>query len=214
MEFDQICYRYYLTSGLVTGAWLSFDNSSTKIYAKAPDGTSYTGNSAQNIIGGYAANGYFAVTGTYGYYDQKAGDVICKTGHSTGFTCGQVTHGSYTYNGAKGWIETGLSSQFIYSTWGDSGGAVFTSPNSKGEIKAAGVIAAAITYDPTPNSDGTTNNSGDEKPCLSTMENNSAYSTSLNPGVAAITDCRMVHMPIDYVDDQQLLTIMTQPAQP
>jgi hypothetical protein len=139
---------------------------------------------------------------------------MCKTGRSTGLTCGQITHGYYALNGTKGWIQTGKSSQFIYATWGDSGGAVFTSPNAKGEIKAAGISTAATIYDPTPNPDGSTNSSGDERPCLSTMKNNTSFSTTLSPGVAAIDDCYLIHMPIDYVDDQQLLTVNTQAAQP
>lgn len=97
---------------------------------------------------------------------------------------------------------------------GGSDGAVFLSPNAKGEIKAAGISVASTIYDPTPNADGTVNNSGDEKPCLSTMKNNSSFSTTLAPGVAFIDDCYMVRMPIDYIDDQQLITINTQAAQP
>lgn len=207
-------YRFYLTSGLTTGAWLSYDNSSSKIYATAANGTSYASDSSKNVISSYGASGYFAVTGIYGYYSQVAGNVTCKTGHSTGLTCGQITNGYYTFNGAKGWIQSGKSAQFIYSTWRDSGGAVFLSPNAKGEIKAAGISVASTIYDPTPNADGTVNNSGDEKPCLSTMKNNSSFSTTLAPGVAFTDDCYMVHMPIDYIDDQQLITVNTQAAQP
>lgn len=44
------------------------------------------------------------------------------------------------------------------------------------------------------------------------MEGNATYDSNLAPGVAQIADCRMIHMPIDYIDDQQLLTVLTQPA--
>lgn len=205
-------YQFHRTDGLASGAWLSYDNSSTKIYATDPAGTSYKSYSSQNVISGYASSGYFKVVGTYGYTAQVVGNVMCKTGHSTGLTCGQITHGWYTFNGAKGWIETGNSTQFIYATWGDSGGAVFTSPTAAGDVKAAGISTAATIYDPTPNPDGSTNNSGDEKPCLQSMENSMSYPNPLAPSSPAITDCRLVHMPIDYVDDQQLITIVTQPA--
>lgn len=205
-------YRFYLTTGIDTGAWLSYNNTDRKIFGTDMDFTPLSGYSSRNVISGYPASGYYKVIGTYGYYDQKVGDVICKTGHSSGLTCGQITHGYYTFNGAKGWIETGLSTQYYYVIGGDSGGAVFTSPNVNGEIKAAGIVTAATIYDPTLNPDGTPNNSGDEKECSSAMEGNRSYDNNLAPGVAAIQDCKMVHMPIDYIDDQQLLTIITQPA--
>lgn len=44
--------------------------------------------------------------------------------------------------------------------------------------------------------------SGDERVCSSSMEGNSSYDSNLYPGVAQIQDCRMIHMPIDYIDDQ------------
>lgn len=204
-------YRFYRTAGISTGAWLWFDNSSTKIYGTDLNGTSLAGSSSANVISGYPSDGYWKVVGTYGYYDQKVGDVICKSGHSSGLTCGKVTHGWYTYNGAKGWIETGESAQKYYAFAGDSGGAVFTSPVNGG-VKAAGIVSAATIYDPTLNADGTSNDSGDERVCSAEMEGNAAYDSNLYPGVAQIADCRMVHMPIDYIDDHQLLTVMTQPA--
>lgn len=205
-------YQFHRIAPLTTSAYVFFDNSSTKIWARNIFSTTpnYQNDSPKNVISGYAANGYFKVVGTYGYYDQAVGNVMCKSGHSTGLTCGEITHGYYTYNGAKGWIETGNSTQFIYATWGDSGGAVFTQPTSTGTIKAAGIITAATIYDPTPDpTTGAVNNSGDEKPCQSTMENNSAFKSTFSGTQPAITDCRMVHMPIDYVDDQQLLTVLT-----
>lgn len=204
-------YRFYPTQGMATGAWLWFDNSTSKIRGSDLDGTSLAGSSSANVIAGYPADGYWKVVGTYGYYDQKVGDVICKSGHSTGLTCGKVTHGFYTYNGAKGWIETGQSTQRYYVFAGDSGGAVFTSPVN-GAIKAAGIISAATIYDPTLNPDGTSNGSGDEKACSSVMEGNATYDSNIAKGVAQISDCRMVHMPIDYIDDQQMLTVIIQPA--
>jgi hypothetical protein len=36
-----------------------------------------------------------------------------------------------------------------------------------------------------------------------------AYKSNLSGTQPAISDCRMVHMPIDYVDDQQLITVPT-----
>lgn len=134
-----------------------------------------------------------------GYYDQKVGQVMCKSGHSTGLTCGEIIHGWYTWNGAKGWIETGNSTAFIYATAGDSGGAVFTKPTSTGTVKVAGIVGGATIHDPTP----TAYPSWDEQHCLSTMEGNPAFTVR--------DDCKMIHMPIDYIDDQQLLTVQTSP---
>jgi hypothetical protein len=64
-------------------------------------------------------------------------------------------------------------------------------------------------YDPTLNPDGTSNFNGDERECASVMEGNARYDSNLSPGVAQIQDCYMIHMPIDYIDDQQLLTVST-----
>lgn len=188
-------YQFHRTDGLATGPWVYFDNSSGKIHFKGFSATDdFTKDGAKNVLTGFASDGYFKVVGTWGYYDQTVGQVMCKSGHSTGLTCGEITHGWYTWNGAKGWIETGKSSAYIYATAGDSGGAVFTKPTSTGTIKAAGIAAGATIYDPTP----AAYPSGDEKPCLSTMEGASGY---------GIADCRLIHMPIDYIDDQQLITI-------
>lgn len=207
-KFD---YRFYRTAPMSTGAWLWFDNSSTKIKGKEADGTSLASHSSANVISGYPADGYWKVVGTYGYYDQKVGDVLCKSGHSSGLTCGKVTHGYYTYNNAKGWIETGQSSQRYYAFAGDSGGAVFTSPVNGG-IKASGIITAATYYYPNLKPDGTPDKPGTEKACSSVMEGNSSYDSNLYPGVAQISDCRMIHMPIDYINFHQTLTVLTQPA--
>jgi hypothetical protein len=202
-------YRFYLVTGITTAGWVWFDNSSTKIYGRDMNGTSLASFSSQNVVPGYAATGWFKVTGTYGYYSQVVGDVICKSGHSTGLTCGEITHGYYTFNGAKGWIQTGKSAQYYYNTAGDSGGAVFTSPNANGEVLAAGILSAGNMYDPTLNPDGTSNFNGDERECASVMEGNARYDSNLSPGLAQIQDCYMIHMPIDYIDDQQLLTVST-----
>lgn len=197
-------YQWHRTDGLANGAWVWFDNSNSKInFQGFKSGDNYPADSSKNIVSGQPDTGYYAVRGTWGYYDQKVGQVMCKSGHSSGLTCGQITHGYYTYNGAKGWIETGLSSAYIYAVSGDSGGAVFTSPDSAGAIKAAGIVTAATIHDPTRNAAGEVNFSGDEMPCLPYMEGNASYSD-----VGA--DCKMIHMPIDYVDDQQLITVSTQ----
>jgi streptogrisin D len=207
-KFD---YRFYRTAPMGTGAWLWFDNSSTKIKGTENDGTALGSQSSANVIAGYPADGYWKVVGTYGYYDQKVGDVLCKTGHSSGLTCGKVTHGWYTYNNAKGWVETGQSSQRYYAFAGDSGGAVFTSPVNGG-VKAAGIVTAATYYYPNLKPDGSPDQPGTEKACSSVMEGNAAYDSNLYPGVAQIPDCRMVHMPIDYINFHQTLTVLTQPA--
>lgn len=200
-------YRFYRTSGITTGAWLWFENGSNKIIGIDNDGSSLSSYSGANVMSGYPASGYWKVTGTYGYYDQKVGDVLCKTGRASGLTCGKITHGYLTFRDAKGWIRLGDSYQRYISIGGDSGGAVFTSPIN-GNIKAAGILSAGNDYDPTPRYP----RSGDEKVCSDVMENNPDYDDDVNPGVPQIDDCYIIHMPIDYIDDHQLLTVITQPA--
>jgi hypothetical protein len=174
-------------TGLTSGPWVWYVNGKITYpgYEHHP-----------NSVPGQPGNGYFRVTGTKGYYDQKVGDVVCKSGRSTGFTCGKITHGFFTYRNAKGWIESGESSQYIYGTFGDSGAGVFTAPNTSGDTSAIGILSAVTYYDPTPFDP----NNGDDEPCTSATETDPT---------SGITDCKIIHMPIDYVDDHQLVTVVT-----
>jgi hypothetical protein len=90
-------------------------------------------------------------------------------------------------------IETGQSSQYIYVWEGDSGGAVFRTPTSTGTIIALGIAVAAEKYDP----NGIPGDY-DDQACTSDTES-----------LGDTGDCWMIHMPIDYIDDHQLLTVET-----
>ncbi len=149
--------------------------------------------SSRNFISGHPSDGYFKVVGTSGYHDQNVGQTVCKSGRTSGLTCGKITHGWATHNGVTGWIETGESSQYLYAFRGDSGGAVFRTPTSTGTIVALGIVSAGSIENP----DGIPDN-GDEGPCTADTET-----------LGYTGDCRMIHMPIDYIDDHQLLTVET-----
>jgi len=124
------------------------------------------------------------VTGQRGYYGQKVGQYLCKSGRSTGLTCGEIMHGYYTWHGTTGWIQFGHSYQDILLFSGDSGGAVFTDDleGPSGDMLALGIISGGNTF---------TTSDGKKRRCL--LEDNVV--------------CYGVHMPIDYIDDQQLLTL-------
>lgn len=171
---------------LATGPWIYYQNGEIS-------DPSYYSYSSRNLISGYPSGGYFKVIGTSGYYDQKVGQTVCKSGRTSGLTCGKITHGWATHNGVSGWIETGESAQYIYAWRGDSGGAVFRTPSSSGTIVALGIVSAGAIQNP----DGIPD-SGDEAACTSDSE-----------ALGINYDCWMIHMPIDYIDDHQFLTVET-----
>lgn len=74
-------YQFHETTGFDTGNFVYFENRATE-----PS---------------YPSSGYFAVTGTNGYYGQTKGMTVCKSGWRTGLVCGTIDNGAYTYNGAK-----------------------------------------------------------------------------------------------------------------
>ena len=176
-------YQGHIITGLTTGPYIWYEDNAIHI-----DG--YEGRN--NQVTAANTSGYFTVTGTRGYYDQTVGQVLCKSGRSTGFTCGKITHGWYTHNGAKGWIQVGDSSQDIIAYKGDSGAGVFTDSTYDYKVKAAGILSAGNTFKITK-PDGTPGT----RPCLPEDE------TRLN------IDCYFISMPIDYVDDQQWVQIKT-----
>jgi streptogrisin D len=185
-ESGKYDYQAQLITGLTSGPWVYFQN------GEISDPVYYT-YSSRNYIPGYNADGYFKVVGTSGYYDQKVGQTVCKSGRTSGLTCGKITHGWATWNGVTGWIETGQSSQYINAYNGDSGGAVFRTPTSTGTIVALGIVVGAEKDD----QDGVPG-TGDEFACTSDSES-----------LGYTGDCWIIHMPIDYIDDHQLLTVET-----
>lgn len=116
-------YQLHETTGYTQGPYVYFNNTQNRP--------------------GYAASGYFKVIGQMGYYDQKAGMVLCKSGWRTGLSCGTITNGAYTYNGAKGWILIQNAQEPQIADAGDSGGAVFRPPDAAGNIIATGSVTAA-----------------------------------------------------------------------
>lgn len=144
-------YQFHETTGYTQGAWVYYKNSQNKA--------------------GYPAEGFFKVVGTIGYMSQTVGMVLCKSGRITGLSCGEITHGWYTYNGAKGWILIEKSTEPRIADAGDSGSAIFRPPSSTGNVIAAGSATAA------------------DHGCI---------------GPA----CRLVNMPIDYIDDEIPITVV------
>ena len=177
-------YQGHVITGLVTGPYVWYEDNKIVL-----DGYE----NRDNQVTATGSSGYFTVTGMHGYYDQTVGQVICKSGRTTGFTCGKITHGWYTYRNAKGWIQVGDSNQDIIGFPGDSGAAVFTDSTYDYKVKAAGILSAVNTITVT-NPDGTTK----KRPCLPEDKTK-----------GTVTDCYFIHMPIDYVDDHQFVRIKT-----
>lgn len=86
--------------------------------------------------------GAFKVTKTLSFMNQKKGMIVCKSGETTGITCGEISNGNYEYNGTKGWIEVKNSKQPNVSAGGDSGGPWFLYPGKSTTITAVGVHSA------------------------------------------------------------------------
>lgn len=96
----------------------------------------------KNSIPEFPASGYFNVTGTIPWSQQYAGLVMCKSGHTTGITCGTITNGNRYYQGSYGWIEVSKTKQNVISLGGDSGGPWFMYPGTSTNITAAGIHTA------------------------------------------------------------------------
>lgn len=86
--------------------------------------------------------GTFKVTKTLSFMNQKKGMIVCKSGETTGITCGEITNGNYTRDGASGWIEVKNSKQPNVSDKGDSGGPWFLYPGKATTITAVGIHSA------------------------------------------------------------------------
>jgi hypothetical protein len=95
---------------------------------------------------GFGQWGHLSVYNQIGYYGQASGMVACKSGWRTGVTCASIRNGAYTYNGARGWIELYRSSGAHLGNHGDSGGAVFGSPDASGRTKAYGIVTGGNTF--------------------------------------------------------------------
>jgi hypothetical protein len=96
----------------------------------------------KNSIPEFPATGYFKVTGLITYMNQKYGMVMCKSGSTTGITCGEIIDGSAIHNGYNGWIKVSKTNQSDLSAGGDSGGPWFMYPGSATTVTAAGVHTA------------------------------------------------------------------------
>lgn len=82
----------------------------------------------KNGIPEFPASGTFTLTGVASFLNQKTGMVVCKSGHTTGITCGEITNGNAYRDGVYGWIEVSKTQQTLISDGGDSGGPWFLYP--------------------------------------------------------------------------------------
>jgi hypothetical protein len=135
-----------------------------------------------NTVPGYMDEGYFRLVGHLTWYAQYIGDPVCKSGRSTGFTCGIIVDDNATWNGVARYVRWGQSDQDILGYPGDSGGAAFQMDPNPGDINALGIFVGGTTI---KNPDGTI-----KRPCLKSDGN-----------------CTGIHMPIDMVLDNHAFTL-------
>lgn len=95
-----------------------------------------------NGIPEFPATGSLKLTGVTDIINQKAGMVVCKSGHSTGITCGKITNGNATRDGVAGWIEVSQTQQGDISAPGDSGSPWFLYPGTSSSMTGVGVHTA------------------------------------------------------------------------
>jgi len=86
--------------------------------------------------------GTLRLTAITTFMNQKMGMVVCKSGHTTGITCGEITSGNATHDGVTGWIEVSKTKQRVISLGGDSGGPWFLYPGSSSAITGVGIHTA------------------------------------------------------------------------
>lgn len=97
-----------------------------------------------NGIPEFPATGTFRMTSIMTFMNQKAGMIVCKSGHTTGITCGEITNGNATHDNVTGWIQVSRTQQADISEPGDSGGPWFLYPGSSSTITGVGIHTAGI----------------------------------------------------------------------
>ena len=95
-----------------------------------------------NGIPEFPASGTFHMTAITTFLNQKAGMIVCKSGNTTGITCGEITNGNLTYDGVAGWIQVSKTQQSVISQPGDSGGPWFLYPGTSSTITGVGIHTA------------------------------------------------------------------------
>jgi hypothetical protein len=137
-----------------------------------------------NSIPEFPASGTLDLTGIKSFANQTAGMIMCKSGQTTGITCGEIVSGNASFrdNGtgctsgtaSTGFIKVSKSQQADLSAGGDSGGAWFMYPGTATTILGVGIHTA-----------GGCSASSPAGSCISDT-GTTAYS---------------IYMPIDYIDD-------------
>lgn len=93
----------------------------------------------KNSIPEFPAYDYLDTIGTLSLNAQKIGYIMCKSGMTTGITCGEIVSNNAIRNGVYGWVSVSNTKQSDLSAGGDSGGPWFMYPGSSTDIYAAGI---------------------------------------------------------------------------
>lgn len=96
----------------------------------------------KNSIPEFPASGELRITAITSFLNQKAGMIVCKSGANSGITCGEITNGNLTWDGAAGWIEVSKTKQAVISVGGDSGAPWFIYPGTATNITGVGIHTA------------------------------------------------------------------------
>lgn len=141
----------------VNGHWVTLNSPIVDYATGSPVGTKYdyqiwevTGLASNNdiyyrnlnSIPEFPASGTLKITSITSFLNQKFGMVVCKSGATTGITCGKIVDGNAIYNGVPGWIQVSHTRQIDISQPGDSGGPWFIYPGTATNVSGAGVHTA------------------------------------------------------------------------
>jgi hypothetical protein len=93
----------------------------------------------KNGIPEFADTGWLHTKNYITGFNQVNGMTVCKSGGTTGITCGKIVDDSYEYRPGWWFIEVSQTQQADISEEGDSGGPWFLYPGSSIDITAAGI---------------------------------------------------------------------------
>jgi streptogrisin D len=143
-------YRYVLTAGHCTALgnyWYNWNgpylgNVAGSYFPGRDFGAIYNGGGITQLPGVYLYNGYYQPT--YAAANTYVGQYVCKSGSTTGVTCGYITAKNVTVNYAEGTVY-GLDQASLCADHGDSGGALFAGTTGYGTV-SGGIGGTCTTF--------------------------------------------------------------------
>lgn len=209
-------YQHYLAPGFWKRAYLWFDADTRGrfIHGCLFNGSSCSEGAFANVDAQLPAKGWLKINyanqaGSKAAWNTShpVGAVRCKSGMTSGYSCGVITEQSgyvtlrlnqddTTTTDFNGIVRVSARDFMVMGYYGDSGGPVFSKPvyNSRTgwfEATAAGTIVSAKIE-----GDGTLNAQRD-RPCVMYLQSREGSRSTIDD------DCSITYMPIDRINDHR-----------